>query len=44
LPARVKFFPNPIQTAHCAQCAGPVRPKDADQLCSRCQASRKKRW
>ncbi len=43
LPARVKFFLNPAQTVHCPQCGGAVKPENAGQLCSRCQASQKKR-
>lgn len=43
LPARVKFFLNPARTAHCTQCGGPVRPENQGQLCTRCQASQKKR-
>jgi len=43
LPARAKFFINPALTTHCSQCGGPVKPGPADTLCTRCQASQRKR-
>lgn len=44
LPTRIKYFPNPVQTTHCTQCAAPVKPESSSTLCSRCLASQKKRW
>jgi ferredoxin len=43
LPARIKYFLNPVRTTHCTQCGGPVKPDAANQLCSRCQATLIKR-
>lgn len=43
LPAQVRFFVSPVFTAHCAQCAGPVRPGQEKALCTRCQAAQTKR-
>lgn len=44
LSSHIKYYPNAVQTTKCTQCEEPVRPEDAGGLCSRCQASRKKRW